>query len=44
MMDGHRLGVRQDPPVLGADTDALLAGLGYDAAQIATLREQGAIA
>lgn len=44
MMDGHRLGVRQHPPTLGADTDALLADLGYDATQIAALREQGAAA
>jgi crotonobetainyl-CoA:carnitine CoA-transferase CaiB-like acyl-CoA transferase len=30
-------------PALGADTDAVLAGLGYDAARIAALREEGAI-
>lgn len=44
MMDGQRLGVRRDPPVLGADTDALLQGLGYDAGQIDALRAQGAAA
>jgi crotonobetainyl-CoA:carnitine CoA-transferase CaiB-like acyl-CoA transferase len=44
MMDGQRLGVRQHPPVLGADTDALLSDLGYDAGQIAVMREQGAAA
>ncbi|MGE8689726.1 MAG: CaiB/BaiF CoA transferase family protein [Achromobacter sp.] len=44
MMDGERLGVRQHPPVLGADTDALLESLGYSAAEIATLRQQGAAA
>ncbi|MGX9965890.1 CaiB/BaiF CoA transferase family protein [Roseomonas sp. F4] len=30
-------------PALGADTDEVLAELGYDAARIATLREEGAI-
>ncbi|MNY39006.1 Formyl-coenzyme A transferase [compost metagenome] len=44
MMDGERLGVRRHPPVLGADTNELLQGLGYDAGQIAALREQGAVA
>ncbi len=43
-MDGQRLGVRQDPPVLGSHTDALLAGLGCDAAQIEALRAQGIVA
>jgi len=44
MMDGQRLGVRRDPPVLGADTNELLQALGYDAGQIEALREQGAAA
>jgi crotonobetainyl-CoA:carnitine CoA-transferase CaiB-like acyl-CoA transferase len=44
MMDGKRLGVRQHPPVLGADTDALLESLGYAPDEIAALREQGAAA
>ncbi|MCY1555117.1 hypothetical protein D9M68_917490 [compost metagenome] len=44
MMDGRRLGVRQHPPVLGADTDVLLQSLGYAAGEIAALREQGAAA
>ncbi|WP_369798538.1 CaiB/BaiF CoA transferase family protein [Achromobacter sp. RTa] len=44
MMDGERLGVRQHPPVLGADTDELLESLGYAAAEIAALRAQGAAA
>ncbi|MNS23624.1 Formyl-coenzyme A transferase [compost metagenome] len=44
MMDGHRLGVRLHPPTLGVDTDAVLADLGYDATQIAALREQGTVA
>ena len=30
-------------PALGEHTDAVLAGLGYDAQAIAALREQGAI-
>ena len=35
---------RMDPiPALGAHTDAILAGLGYDAGRIAALREQRAI-
>ena len=29
-------------PTLGADTEAILAGLGYDPAQIAELRAAGA--
>lgn len=44
MMDGARLGVRQDPPTLGADTDAVLRGLGYPAAELARLRAAGALA
>jgi crotonobetainyl-CoA:carnitine CoA-transferase CaiB-like acyl-CoA transferase len=35
--------VHRPPPVLGADTDALLAELGRDAATIAALRERGII-
>src|SRR5690606_41251363 len=36
-------GIRARAPVLGAPTDEILAGLGYDAAAIARLREVGAI-
>jgi alpha-methylacyl-CoA racemase len=36
-------GTRPGPP-LGADTEAVLAGLGYDAAAIAALRASGAVA
>jgi crotonobetainyl-CoA:carnitine CoA-transferase CaiB-like acyl-CoA transferase len=33
-----------DPvPALGADTDAILGALGYDAAQIEALRDGGAV-
>ena len=31
------------PPVLGAHTDEVLAGLGYDAAQIAAFRQRGVV-
>ncbi|NWG29966.1 MAG: CoA transferase [Rhodocyclaceae bacterium] len=34
---------RHAPPLLGADTDAILAELGYDSAYIARLREAGVI-
>jgi crotonobetainyl-CoA:carnitine CoA-transferase CaiB-like acyl-CoA transferase len=36
-------GVDGPPPVLGADTDAVLTELGLSAAAIATLREQGVV-
>jgi crotonobetainyl-CoA:carnitine CoA-transferase CaiB-like acyl-CoA transferase len=39
-MDGHRLGVRLSPPVLGSHTDALLADLGYDPVGIQALRHE----
>ena len=42
-LDGERLGVRTDPPTRGAHTGELLADLGYDTAQIAALRERGAV-
>jgi crotonobetainyl-CoA:carnitine CoA-transferase CaiB-like acyl-CoA transferase len=35
--------VRTTAPVIGRDTDDILAGLGYDAAKIAALRDQGAV-
>lgn len=35
--------IRTAPPVLGADTDEILAGLGYDAAAIAQLRADGVV-
>ena len=43
-LDGHRLGVRLDPPTLGADTDALLAGLGFTPAEVAALRLRDVVA
>jgi crotonobetainyl-CoA:carnitine CoA-transferase CaiB-like acyl-CoA transferase len=43
-MDGQRLGVRLNPPRMAEHTDELLAGIGYDAAQIAQLRATVAVA
>ena len=43
-MDGQRLGVRQDPPMQGQDTDELLTALGLAPAEIARLREDRAVA
>jgi crotonobetainyl-CoA:carnitine CoA-transferase CaiB-like acyl-CoA transferase len=42
-MDGQRLGVRLNPPTVGQHTAELLSGLGLDAAQIESLRVQGAV-
>ncbi|WP_374364350.1 CaiB/BaiF CoA transferase family protein [Piscinibacter sp.] len=41
---GAHLPVRSSPPTKGAHTDALLQGLGYDAAQIEALRTAAAVA
>ena len=35
--------VRKPPPVFGADTDAVLTKLGFDAAAIARLRADGVV-
>lgn len=43
MFDGARPAVSTPPPALGQDTDAVLADLGYDATQIAGMREKGVI-
>jgi len=43
-MDGQRLGVRLNPPTLGAHTRELLAGLGLDHAAIDDLLAQHAVA
>ena len=43
-MDGKRLGVRLQPPTKGEHTGDILAGLGYNAAQIEALRAQAAVA
>ena len=41
--DGHRPGTRLPPPALGADTDAILGELGFDAGAIAEMRAQGGV-
>ncbi len=43
-MDGERLQVRLQPPRFGAHTDELLAGVGYRADEIETLRAQAVVA
>jgi len=40
---GERLQLRMDPPVVNADADSVLAGLGYTESQIAALRASGAV-
>ena len=42
-MDGARVGGSSALPVAGADSDAVLTALGYDAAMIADLRARGAV-
>ncbi|MEO7245748.1 MAG: CaiB/BaiF CoA-transferase family protein [Rubrivivax sp.] len=41
---GQRPGVRLNPPQFGADTQALLAGVGYSADEITALRQAHAVA
>jgi len=43
-LDGKRLPLRQGPPAIGADTRALLAELGYDAAATGALLAAGVVA
>ncbi len=42
-LDGQRLGLRQDPPALGADTDAVLRELGIAPDRIEALARAGVI-
>jgi len=44
VMDGERLGVRNNPPHIGENTDELLAELGYSDTDIAALRQEGVVA
>ena len=43
-MDGQRLGVRLQPPVLGQDTAELMEQLGYTTAPVQAVQAQGAVA
>ncbi|NLY26478.1 MAG: CoA transferase [Alcaligenaceae bacterium] len=40
-MNGERVGQHQPPPLLGADTDAILAGLGLQPQELTELRTRG---
>jgi crotonobetainyl-CoA:carnitine CoA-transferase CaiB-like acyl-CoA transferase len=42
-MDGERLPLRNAPPSIGQDTDALLRELGYDSAQIQRMVQDGVV-
>ena len=42
-LQGHRLGVRMDPPRMGEHTTELLRGIGYGPEQIAALRAQAVV-
>jgi formyl-CoA transferase len=43
LIDGVRPAVKTPPPALGQQSDDILKGLGYDTAQIETLRAEGVI-
>lgn len=42
-LDGERLALREPPPALGQDSEAVLRELGYEDGQIARWREQGVV-
>jgi crotonobetainyl-CoA:carnitine CoA-transferase CaiB-like acyl-CoA transferase len=42
-MDGERLGVRLDPPQLGAHSRELLQAIGLDDAEIARLKAEAVV-
>ena len=42
-IDGESPSVSDPPPMLGADTESVLAEFGLDGGEIASLREEGAI-
>lgn len=44
MLDGQRLPLRNDPPLIGADTDELLRDLGYTPVDVQALREAKVVA
>ena len=43
MMDGKRPAVSAPPPALGADTDDIMAKLGYSTDEIGTLRKESVV-
>ena len=43
-LDGHRLGVRLDPPILGEQTAQILSSIGYSTNDIEQLRHDKAVA
>jgi crotonobetainyl-CoA:carnitine CoA-transferase CaiB-like acyl-CoA transferase len=42
-LSGTPASIRLEPPVLGADTDAVLVELGYSAEEITALRASGVV-
>lgn len=43
VLDGTRLGIRQNPPTIGQDTVSILESLGFDNAKIKELEQRGVI-
>jgi crotonobetainyl-CoA:carnitine CoA-transferase CaiB-like acyl-CoA transferase len=42
-MNGRRLGLRNNPPALGADAKDLLQSLGFDEASVMRLQSEGVL-